>query len=138
MKEITIPAKKDNLDNLHKFIDNEFKDYDYAKEFINQIKIIIDEIFSNISSYAYAPDYSGPKNMKLTINQASDKIFLKFEDSGVPYNPLLGENPDITLSIEERNTGGLGIFLVKNLSDNIDYKYEQGKNILTVIKKIPS
>lgn len=135
LKEINIPAEKDNLGILHKFIDNEFKGYNYTEDFIRQIKIIVDEIFSNISSYAYSHDCSGPKNMKLTIDQNSDEILLRFEDSGVPYNPLLSKTPDITLSVEERNIGGLGIFLVKNMSDNIDYKYEQGKNILVVIKK---
>lgn len=135
MKEITIQAEKDNLDKLHKFIDSEFKDGDYSEGFIRQIKIIVDEIFTNISSYAYSNDSSGPKNMKLIIDQNPYEILLRFEDSGVPYNPLLSKTPDITLSVEERNIGGLGLFLVKNMSDNIDYKYEQGKNILIVIKK---
>lgn len=138
MKEITIPAEKNNIDTINKFIDSEFKDYNYSEEFIRQIKIIVDEIFTNISSYAYTNDYSKTKNMKLIIDKNPDEILLRFEDSGVPYNPLLRKKPDITLSVEKRNIGGLGIFLVKNMSDNIEYKYEHGKNILTIIKKVSS
>ena len=138
MKEITIPAEKNNIDTINKFIDSEFKNYNYSEEFIRQIKIIVDEIFTNISSYAYTSDYSNSKNMKLTIDQNPDEILLRFEDSGVPYNPLLSKTPNITLSVEERNIGGLGLFLAKNMSDNIDYKYEHGKNILTIIKKVSS
>ena len=57
-------------------------------------------------------------------------------DSGVPYNPLAREDPDITLSAEERGIGGLGIFMVKKSMDDVKYRYEDGKNILPLIKKI--
>ena len=64
------------------------------------------------------------------------EVALKFEDEGVPYNPLEKDDPDVTLSVEDREIGGLGIFMVKKSMDDMYYEYKDGKNILTLMKKL--
>ena len=96
------------------------------------IEVAVDEIISNVARYAYG---DGVGNV--TVNFASDEegITLTVTDGGVPYNPLNKEDPDITLSAEERSIGGYGIFIVKKVMDDISYEYKDGKNILVMKKK---
>ena len=100
---------------------------------ISQVELSVEEIFVNIAKYAYED-----KNGKCIVEVQNDGHNLKFifEDSGVKFNPLEKSDPDTKLSAEERDIGGLGIFLVKKNMDNIEYKYEDGKNILILSKKI--
>ena len=93
----------------------------------SKINIIIDEIYSNIVNYSKA------NLAEIRYSIENGKIVLSFIDNGFPYNPLEMVDPDITLSAEERDIGGLGIFIVKKMADTIEYKYEETKNILKVI-----
>ena len=95
----------------------------------------IDEIFINIASYAYAPG-TGDATVTMDYDAGSGMFSLTFSDSGIPYNPLLKEDPDVNLPAEERSIGGLGIFLVKKTMDDMRYEYRDGRNILTLMKKI--
>lgn len=97
---------------------------------INKINIAIDEIYSNIVNYSGA-DWSS-----VHYERDLENIYLVFCDNGMEYNPLANEDPDITLSADERSVGGLGVFMVKRIMDNVEYKYEDGKNILKLTKKI--
>jgi anti-sigma regulatory factor (Ser/Thr protein kinase) len=98
----------------------------------NQIGIAIDEIFSNIVRYAYDPA-AGTVVIRMAV---SDEIVIEFEDTGKPYNPLEKKDPDVTLGADERETGGLGIFMVKKIMDTVEYRYADNKNILTIRKAI--
>jgi anti-sigma regulatory factor (Ser/Thr protein kinase) len=71
-----------------------------------------------------------------SLDGNSTLLTIELRDAGVPFNPLEREDPDITLAAEEREVGGLGIFLCKQLMDSISYRYEDGNNILTMTKKI--
>ena len=128
---LTIKAKLENEDTIQDFVNARIRDYPIKIQ--NQMKIIVDEIFSNISRYAYSSK-SGAVTVRTSAN--SNFITLVFEDSGIPFNPLSAESPDITLSAEERELGGLGLFLVKKLTDSMVYKREGNKNILTVKKSL--
>ena len=101
-----------------------------------QIDIAIDEIFSNIARYAYAPD-SGNVTVRLETETDPLAVMITFIDSGMPYNPLTREDPDTKLSAEERQIGGLGIYMVKKSMDALEYVFEDGCNKLS-IKKILS
>ena len=95
------------------------------------IDIAVEEIFVNISSYAY-PDCDG--KVSVCLFAESNSITIEFKDNGIPYNPLAKADPDVSLPAEQREIGGLGIFMVKNLMDEMSYEYRNGQNILTIKK----
>jgi len=130
MNELLIEAKIENMNTVQDFISERIKDCSSSIQ--NQIGLVIDEIFSNIANYAYNPTI-GEALIRITVGE---DITLEFEDSGAPYNPLLNEDPDIMLELDERAIGGLGIFLVKDTMDSVEYRHEGNKNILTIRKKI--
>jgi len=128
LKELTITANIDNLYKVMDFIDNTLKQSGCPRKMRSRIALITEEVFTNIASYAY-----GPKTGSATIRISADKdVLLEFSDSGVQYNPLKKPDPDINKSAEEREPSGLGIFMVKKIADNIEYKYSESKNILTI------
>ena len=100
-----------------------------------QLDLAVEEIFINIANYAYAP---GVGKATVRVEVSDDPVALKipFVDRGIPYDPLKKADPDVTLSAEERDIGGLGIFLTKKLMDDISYEYKNGQNILTLKKTI--
>ena len=99
----------------------------------NQINIAVDEIFSNIAKYAYAPG-TGDVAVKTEYDEDKKKICVKFADKGKKYDPLEAEEPDISLSADERTPGGLGVFMVKKLMDEVEYEYRDEQNILKITK----
>jgi len=128
--ELSIDAKTENLDSVLDFINEHIEHC--SMKIQNQIGIVIDEVFANISAYAYDPDVGG-----VTVRiKAEDDIIIEFEDNGVPYNPLSNEDPDISLDADEREVGGLGIFMVKNIMDSVEYKRDGSRNILTIKKQL--
>ena len=133
MKEITLAATIDNLGSVTEFVETELEENGCSMKAIMQTNVIIDEIFSNIVNYAYNPDIGSATVM---VDYENKCIVLKFIDCGKPYNPLEKEDPDITLSAEDREVGGLGIFMVKKLATSMQYEYKDGKNILTITKNI--
>ena len=98
-----------------------------------QMLVVIDEVLSNIINYAY-PDRDG--EFEFQVNAEEGRMKIVFIDSGLPFNPLQSKDPDVTLSVEERKRGGLGIFLVKKLADQVEYAYDNGRNILSIWKNM--
>ena len=98
-----------------------------------QIDVAIEEIFVNIAHYAY-PEGEGDAVISVGADTAAGGVQIVFEDEGIPYDPLKNEDPDITLSAEDRPIGGLGIFMVKKSMDEVSYEYKDGKNRLTIKK----
>ena len=96
-------------------------------EIANRINVIFDEIYANIVNYSSA------KLAEISYRIENGKLFLTFKDNGVPYNPLTAEEPDVTLPIEEREVGGLGIFIVRKMTESMEYDYEDNKKILTLV-----
>ena len=141
LKYIGIPsvsfkeAEIKDIETVTAFIESELEKLDCPMKAMMQINIAVDELFSNIVRYGY-PNKKGPVTVKFKYHNDPKAIFIRFEDEGIPYNPLTKEDPDITLSAEERNIGGLGVFVVKKTMDDMRYKYENGKNILTIKKLI--
>ena len=133
MKELEVLAINENIDKVVNFINEELEANDCSIKSITQIDVAIDEIFANISNYAYTTE-KGMAKISITVGNGIAKI--TFTDSGVPYNPLEKEDPDVTLNAEEREIGGLGIYIVKKTMDDVMYEYTDGKNILTIVKNI--
>ena len=134
MKQITVPARDESLEEINTFIESELEDTGCSPKIMIQLEVAIEEIFVNISHYAY--ENEGTAVIKLEKDGDPMSVSITFEDTGVPFDPLAKEDPDVTLSAEERRIGGLGIFMVKKSMDDVQYRYEDGKNILTIRKQI--
>ena len=98
-----------------------------------RIRLCVEEVVENVVSYAYD---SGSGYMEVETGFCAGVWRIRFEDARVPFNPLDKDDPDITLSAEERPIGGLGIFLCKQMMDHLEYHYENGGNVLIMEKKI--
>ena len=135
MKELTIAATVQNIETVTAFVDEQLEALDCPMKAQMQIDIAIDELFGNIAHYAYAPEV-GEATVRVEVIDDPLSVVITFIDGGVPYDPLAAADPDITLSAEERAVGGLGIFMVKKSMDDISYEYRNGKNILTIRKRL--
>ncbi len=135
MKELTLEADVKNLDSVIDFVNEQLETYDCSPKVQVQLDVAVEELFVNIAHYAYNPE-TGPATVRVEMREAPLSVVITFIDNGVPYDPLAKSDPDVTLSAEEREVGGLGIFIVKKSMDNISYSYEDGKNILTIRKNL--
>lgn len=135
MKELNIAATVENITAVTDFVNEQLDVVGCPIKIQMQIDIAIDELFGNIAHYAYNPNI-GPATVRIEVKENPLSAIITFIDNGVPYDPLKKKDPDITLSAEERELGGLGIYMVKKTMDDITYEYKNGQNILTVRKKI--
>ena len=137
MKELVIDALTDNLPQVLAFVDGELEAADCPMKIQMQIDIAVEEMFVNIAHYAYSPEV-GTATVRVEVMGEPPAVDITFIDGGVPYDPLAKADPDITLSAEERQIGGLGIFMVKKSMDDVKYEYLDGHNILTLKKGLVS
>ena len=137
MKELTIAATVENIGAVTDFVDAQLEALDCPMKAMMQINIAIDELFGNIAHYAYNPDV-GEATVRVEVEEEPLSVIITFIDGGVPYDPLQAAEPDTTLSAEERALGGLGIFMVRKSMDEITYRYENGRNILSIRKTLRS
>lgn len=135
MKELTMDATVENIAQVTAFVDEQLEAMDCPMKAQIQINVAIDELFGNIAHYAYRPGV-GPATVRVEFLKEPRAVELTFMDSGIPYDPLEKDDPDISLSIEEREIGGLGIYMVKKSMDAVSYEYKDGHNILRIQKKI--
>lgn len=135
MKEITVKATIENIGVVTEFVDEQLEELNCPMRAQTQIDIAIDELFGNIAHYAYHPEI-GEATVRVEVEREPLSVIITFMDNGVPYDPLKQSDPDITLALEDREIGGLGIFLVKNSMDEITYEYKDGHNILRIKKNI--
>jgi len=117
------------------FLEEELEKMGCPMKAVVQMNVALDEIFSNIVNYGYS-EKPGPIILHIKECFSPHRVYLSFEDYGVPYNPLEMRDPDTTLSAEERKIGGLGIFMVKKTMDDMKYEYVNHANILTIMKII--
>ena len=135
MKEITLDAVKENLSEAFSFIDGYLDEFGCPTKNKMQIDLAVEEIYVNIAQYSYAPE-TGKVTIQVSLSEDHSQVNITFIDSGIPYNPLSREDPDITLSGEERPIGGLGIFLIKKYTDDVRYRFAEGCNHLTIVKNL--
>ena len=135
MHELTVNAAVENIPAVTAFVDEQLEALDCPLKAQMQIDIAIDELFSNIAYYAYNPDV-GPATVRVEVTRDPMAVTITFIDHGVPYDPLAKDDPDVSLSAEERDVGGLGIYMVKKSMDSIAYEYRDGQNILMIKKHL--
>lgn len=136
MKELVIEADVKSLDEVLDFINEELERADCPPKTQIQIDIAVEELYVNIAHYAYTPDVGNATIIVDVKEEEPRSVSITFVDRGFPYNPLMKPDPDITLPIDERKIGGLGIYMVKKSMDNITYEYRDGQNILTIEKNL--
>ena len=135
MSVLKIDAQVQKLDEVMAFIDEELEKHDTSMKVQMQIDVAVEEIFVNIAHYAYE-DKNGSAQISIDFKENPTTVIISFSDQGIPFNPLDKEDPDTELSAEERQIGGLGIFIVKKSMDNVSYEYKDGCNIFTIEKVI--
>ena len=133
MQEFITEAKIENLDSVLDFIDQYLEEWGCKMKTVTQINVATEEIFVNIAHYAYS---EGGGKARIVIERKGDDAEITFTDSGVPYDPLAKEDPDVSLSAEERTIGGLGIYIVKKSMDSVSYEYRDNHNVLKISKAI--
>lgn len=135
-KEMTLTAEMENLDRAQAYVRRELQACDVPMKVAMQIDIIVEEIFVNVVNYAYTPN-TGEVSIECKLDPDMARCAqIIFTDSGKPFNPLEAVSTDVTLPAEERPIGGLGIYMVRKLSKKMEYRYENGQNILTIWKDI--
>ncbi len=137
MKELIIDALTENLPQVLGFVDEQLEAAQCPVKIQMQIDIAVEEIFVNIAHYAYEQEV-GTAAVRVEVTNEPPAVQITFIDQGIPYDPLAKADPDVTLSIEERQIGGLGIFMVKKTMDDVEYKYLDGHNVLTLKKGLVS
>lgn len=135
MTEKNYPADDSALDDVLAFVEEELEKADCPMKTVMAITVAIEEVFVNVSHYAY-PNSSGEASLSIDFDSESRLMTFVLKDSGIPFNPLAKPDPDITLSAEERQIGGLGIYMMKKTMDEVSYAYKDEKNILTMKKTI--
>ena len=135
MEKLEVQATKENLLEVSAFIEGYLEKIDCPMKAMMQISVAVEEIYINIASYAYGENV-GMAEILIDHDLAENTVTITFMDGGIPYDPLAKEDPDITLSAEDRAIGGLGIYMVKKSMDDMKYKYEDGKNVLAITKKL--
>lgn len=135
MKELNVEAKDENLQQVLDFVNEQLEAFDCAPQVQFQVEVAVEEIFVNISHYAYNPEV-GPATIRAEVSKDPLSVTLTFMDHGKPFDPLVKSDPDVSDVGENDEIGGLGIFMVKKSMDYVDYEYKDGQNILTIKKNL--
>ncbi len=135
MESKIFPAKTEALTDVIAYVEQILEKNDCSMKLQTAICVAIEEVFVNIAHYAYG-ESEGDVRLDVSFDNTTRNITFTMADKGVAFNPLKKPEPDITLSAEEREIGGLGIFITKKTMDLVTYSYENGENILTMTKKI--
>ena len=134
MNELTFEAKVESLPDVLAFVDRYLEEQNCPMKAQMQIDLAVEELFVNIAHYAYAPEI-GAATVRVDVLEQPLSVAITLLDNGKPYDPLAKADPDVSLSAEERQIGGLGIYMVKKSMNEISYEYKDGQNILTIKKQ---
>ena len=133
MEKIEILAVMENLNQVFAFIHKGIEDQTMSEKARLRLDVAVEEIFTNIVNHAYDPE-TGPARIRMELLDDPLRVQIIFSDKGKPYNPLNNEEVDVQKKMENREVGGLGIYLLKKYTDGIRYSYEDGQNVVTIEK----
>ena len=134
-RELTLPAVTGNLYPVLDFVAGMLEEIRFPPDEAARVTVALEEVFANVAMYAYAPDV-GSVRVVCTLAKDPPSVSLTLMDRGRPFNPLLNQSPDTSLSLEDRKIGGLGVHIARSFMDSVAYRYEEGQNILTLTKRI--
>ena len=129
---LIIKNELEQLTRLYAFLDRQAVAYGLEELQLMQVKLALEEAVTNVILYAY-PDKKD-QDIRIDMSYENKRLTIVITDTGTDFNPLERQEPDLTLSLEERPIGGLGIYLVKQLMTEVTYSRSGGKNILTMTK----
>ena len=135
MKCITVPANDIDPTPVVEFVEEELSNHDCSDRALYQVEVAIEEILVNIVSYAGLSDADGVE-VRCEVIDDPLRVVVQFLDGGVPFDPLAKADPDTSPEALQEREGGLGIFMVKQMMDDVSYSYEDGKNTLTILKQL--
>jgi anti-sigma regulatory factor (Ser/Thr protein kinase) len=133
-RSMTFRADMECLREVLGFVGDTLRAAGVADDAVGHVKLAVEEIFVNIALYAYKDGARGVVELRCSVRDGA--VSLEFEDSGVPFDPLSRKDPDVMAGLEEREIGGLGVFIVKKIMDSVEYCREGGRNLLRVIKSL--
>ena len=133
--KITVEAIVDNLGTVLAFVDGQLEELGCPMRTQYEIDVAVEELFVNVATYAYETGV-GAVTIEMEVEEDPKTAVIRFTDRGIPYNPAAREDPDITLPADQREVGGLGIYMVKKSMDDFTYEYKDGKNVVTITKAI--
>ena len=137
--ELTVNAETEELEKVLDFISDYLSEQGCSMAMEMRISVACEEIFVNIAHYAYkkiSPHLHGNARISLSMDETGENIQIMFRDKGIAYNPLEKSDPDVSLSAEDRDIGGLGIFMVKKSMDSVLYEREGDENVLVLVKNL--
>ena len=135
MAVLRVPAEMEQYDNVEEFVLEKLPHGMATSDEALALRLAVEEVFMNIVSYAYE-GAGGEMEVCCDLDEADHSIDVVISDRGIPFNPLEAGDPDLTLDVMERGIGGLGIYLTKQYMDEVAYRRENGRNILTMKKKL--
>lgn len=131
--EKVFKASDEELHNVLDLIEGQLEEHECNMKTTMMITVIVEEVFVNIAHYAY----EGKEGEAIiSVDFEGDDVIITFKDTGIPFDPLAKEDPDIKAPVEERQIGGLGIYMVKQTMDDVQYERKDDTNILTLRKRI--
>ena len=133
MTERIFPAKTEALPDVLDFVEQTLEAFQCPQKLQMSLCVAVEEVFVNVAHYAYG---GGEGDVTLAMELDDNVVTFRMTDKGILFDPLQKPDPDITLSADQREIGGLGIFIAKRTMDSIHYAYENGENILTMLKKL--
>lgn len=134
MRSITVPATDLDPTPINDFLGEQLEEHDCPVKIQYQIEVAIEEILVNIVSYAGLTEEDGIE-VRCEVLEDPLRVVMQFLDGGVPFDPIAKADPDLSVDATMEREGGLGIFMVKRMMDDVSYTYENGKNILTILKR---
>jgi len=135
-KTITVEASMEYLDKVMSGIEAFLEACDCPMKIAMKILLCVEELYTNVVNYAYdSPGGNCTIELKSLSEETEHGVTICMRDHGMPFDPFAKDDPDITLSAEEREIGGLGIYMVKTIMDTMSYEYKQQENIVTMTKK---
>lgn len=132
-QELVVDATDEGFVTVQGFVEELLERLEIPMKLQIAINISFEEMFINIVHYAY-PEGVGKASVRVELLENPRRIVLTLKDSGIPYNPLAKEDPDITASVENRLIGGLGIFMTKKYMDEVNYSHVDGMNVFSMAK----
>ncbi len=126
-----LEARKENLPSIAEFIGEHLAGQGFSEKEIFEVGLAVDEACSNIILHGYGEE-EGQIEVELAVSP--ERVTVSLKDSGVPFNPLTVEPPDLCDDVDQRKVGGLGVFIIKKTMDSVGYEYRDGKNVLSITK----